>query len=156
MYESGRIVGKGEEINESLETAERLLDCNGERHTRRHKGSKGRVINTPFPPTYNNRWNHLKLVIREQDKIGWDNLIKGRMGIHWIEYVKKHIQKENIKLQAQLWAPNMILALWNHMIQMWQCQNDALHEDDNKRVAPIKVEALDREQKRILPWQCGD
>jgi hypothetical protein len=25
---------------------------------------------------------------REQDKIGWDNLLKGRMGKQWIEYMK--------------------------------------------------------------------
>jgi hypothetical protein len=85
MYESGRVVGKGEESNEALETAERLLDCNGERPTRIDTRSKGRVINTPFPPTYNNRWNHLKLVIREQDKIRSYNLIKGRMGSQWIQ-----------------------------------------------------------------------
>jgi hypothetical protein len=35
------------------------------------------AIATPFPPTYNNRRNHLKLAFREQDRIGWDNLIKG-------------------------------------------------------------------------------
>jgi hypothetical protein len=37
---------------------------------------KGGAITTPFPPTYNNRWNHLELSFREQDTIGWDNLIK--------------------------------------------------------------------------------
>jgi hypothetical protein len=28
------------------------------------------AINTPFPPTYDNKWNRLKLAFREQDKIG--------------------------------------------------------------------------------------
>jgi hypothetical protein len=37
----------------------------------------GCTITTPFPPTYNNRSNHLKLTFREQDRIGWDNLLKG-------------------------------------------------------------------------------
>jgi hypothetical protein len=43
----------------------------------------------------------------------------------------------------------MILALWNHVIQMGQYRNDALHEEDNKRVALIKVEALDRYIERL-------
>jgi hypothetical protein len=38
------------------------------------------VIDTPFSPTYDSRRNHLKLKIREQDKISWYNLLKGRMG----------------------------------------------------------------------------
>jgi hypothetical protein len=40
----------------------------------------GEAINTPFPPTYDNKRNLLKLEFREQDKIGWNNLLKGRMG----------------------------------------------------------------------------
>jgi hypothetical protein len=62
---------------------------------------EGGTIDTPFPPTYDNRQNRLKLAFREQDKIGWDNLLKGRMGKQWIEYVKIHIEHENIKLQAK-------------------------------------------------------
>jgi hypothetical protein len=34
MHESGRIMGEGKENYETLETAKRLLDCNGERCTR--------------------------------------------------------------------------------------------------------------------------
>jgi hypothetical protein len=51
---------------------------------------EGGAIATPFPPTYDNRRIHLNLAFREQDKIGWDNLLKGCMGKQWIEYVKKH------------------------------------------------------------------
>jgi hypothetical protein len=41
---------------------------------------KGGAMNTPFPPTYGNIWNHFELAFREQDTIGWDNLLKGWMG----------------------------------------------------------------------------
>jgi hypothetical protein len=34
------------------------------------------AINTPFPPMYDNRRNYLKLAFREQDMIGWENLVK--------------------------------------------------------------------------------
>jgi hypothetical protein len=52
----------------------------------------GGAIETPFPPTYDNRRNRLKLAFREQDNIGWDNLLKGSMGTQWIEYVKKTLR----------------------------------------------------------------
>jgi hypothetical protein len=61
----------------------------------------GGEIDTPFPPTYDKRRNHLKLALREQDKIGWDNLLKGHMGKQWIKYEKNHLEHENIKLQAK-------------------------------------------------------
>jgi hypothetical protein len=41
------------------------------------RSPNGGAIATPFPPTYNNRRNHLKLAFREHDEIGWRNLIKG-------------------------------------------------------------------------------
>jgi hypothetical protein len=109
----------------------------------------GGAINTPFPPTYDNKRNRLKLAFREQDEIGWDNLLKGQMGRQWIEYVKQHIEHDNIKLQAKEWAPKMILALWDHMLRLRQYQNNALHEDDSKIVAQFKVEALDRDIARL-------
>jgi hypothetical protein len=39
----------------------------------------------------------------------------------------------------------MILALWDHMLRLWQYRNNALHEDDSTRVAQFKIEALDRD-----------
>jgi hypothetical protein len=83
--------------------------------------------------------------------IGWDNHLKGLwMGRQWIEYVKKHIQNENIKLHAKEWAPKMILDLLDHMLRLWQYRKEALHEDDSKRVAQYKVEALDRDIERLV------
>jgi hypothetical protein len=67
----------------------------------------GGAINTRFPPTNDNRRNHLKLAFREHDKIGWENLLKGRMGRQWTEYAKQHIPNENIKLQAKEWSPKI-------------------------------------------------
>jgi uncharacterized protein with von Willebrand factor type A (vWA) domain len=71
------------------------------------------------------------------------------MGKQWIEYIKQHIQNENIKLKAYEWAPKMIQALWDHMPRLWQYRNDALHKNDMKKVAQFKVEAMNREIERL-------
>jgi hypothetical protein len=89
------------------------------------------------------------LEFREQDRIIWDNLLKGRLGRQWIQYVKQHIQINNIKLKAIEWAPKMIQALWDHILRLWQYQNDALHENNTKKVAQFKVEAMDRDIGRL-------
>jgi hypothetical protein len=109
----------------------------------------GGAIETPLPPTYDNSRNHLKLAFREQDKKNWDNLLKGNMGKQWIEYVKKHLEHEKIKLQAKEWAPKMILVLWDHMLRLWQYRNNALHEYDSTRVAQFKIEAIDGDIGRL-------
>jgi hypothetical protein len=113
------------------------------------RAPNGGDIATPFPPTYNDRRNHLKLAFREQDTIVWDNLIKGQLGRQWIEYVSQHIHNENIKLKASEWAPKMIRALWDQMLRMWQYPNDAIHENDTKKVTQFKAEAVDRDIERL-------
>jgi hypothetical protein len=113
------------------------------------RAPNGGAIATPFPTTYKNRRNQLKLTFRKQDMIGWDNLIKGQMGRQWIEYVKQHIHNDNIKLKASDWAPKMIQTLWDHMLRLWQYRNDALHENDMKKVAQFKVDAMDRDIERL-------
>jgi hypothetical protein len=41
----------------------------------------------------------------------------------------------------------MIQALWDHILLLWQYWNDALHENDTKKVAQFRVEAMDRDIK---------
>jgi hypothetical protein len=43
----------------------------------------------------------------------------------------------------------MILALWDHMLRLWQYRNNAVHEDDITRFAQFKIEALDRDIERL-------
>jgi predicted nucleic acid-binding Zn-ribbon protein len=43
----------------------------------------------------------------------------------------------------------MILALWDHMLRLWQYRNNDFHEDGSTRVAQFKIEALDREIERL-------
>jgi hypothetical protein len=71
------------------------------------------------------------------------------MGRQWSEYIKQHIQKENVKLKASDWTPKMIQALWDHMLRLWQHRNDALHKNDTKKVAQFKVEATERDIERL-------
>jgi hypothetical protein len=84
MHEPGIIMGEGKENYKTMETAKRFLDCTGERRAWFYTAPIRRAIDTPFPPTYDNRRNHLKLAFREQDKIVLNNLHKGRMGKQWI------------------------------------------------------------------------
>jgi hypothetical protein len=43
----------------------------------------------------------------------------------------------------------MILALWDHMLRLWQYRNNALHEGDGTRVAQFKIEALYRDIEQL-------
>jgi chromosome segregation ATPase len=71
------------------------------------------------------------------------------MGRQWIEYIKQHIHIDNIKLKASDWEPKLIQALWDQMLRLWQYRSDALQENDTKKVAQFKVEAMDSDIERL-------
>jgi hypothetical protein len=49
----------------------------------------------------------------------------------------------------------MIQALWDHMLRLWKYRNDALHDNDTKKVEQFKVESMDRDIEH-LESRIGD
>jgi hypothetical protein len=43
----------------------------------------------------------------------------------------------------------MIQALWDHMLRLWKYWSDVIHENDTNKVAQSKVEAMDRDIRRL-------
>jgi hypothetical protein len=76
VYEPGIIMGKGEEGNKALNIANDFCTATEKGLHGYTQNPTGGAINTPFSPTYDNIRNHLKLAFREQDTIGWENLLK--------------------------------------------------------------------------------
>jgi hypothetical protein len=75
MYESGRIMGKGKESNDTLETAEQLLDCNVEMPTRIHTKSKRTQRftkqTTQLPrKTHGKTGTHTNITTQQQEMLG--------------------------------------------------------------------------------------
>jgi hypothetical protein len=63
------------------------------------KKAKGRtILATPFSA---------------QSKIGWDNLVKGRIEQEWIQFMENHYKNQGYKLKARDWVQTFIFALCN-------------------------------------------
>jgi hypothetical protein len=102
-----------------------------------------------YPGTFNNPRNPLRQAFREQDRIGWSSLFKGRVATQWKVYTEQHLKAKGIKLKMQEWAPKLINTMWDHTTRLWRYRNDVLHIRDSKQVAQFKINALEREKERI-------
>jgi hypothetical protein len=55
------------------------------------KKAKDRTIPTsPFSATWSRERNALKSAYHAQSKIGWENLVKGRIAQEWIQFMEAH------------------------------------------------------------------
>jgi hypothetical protein len=91
----------------------------------------------------------VRQAFREQEKIGWSGLFKGRVATQWKFYTDQHLNAKGINLKIQQWAPKLINAMWDHTTRLWYYRNDVVHSRDTKQVGQFKIYALERGMERI-------
>jgi hypothetical protein len=121
----------------------------GLQHYIRNASQNNKGAAAPYPGISNNPRNLLRQAFREQDKIGWSGMYKGRIATQWKVYIAQHMNAKGIKLKMQEWAPKFINALWDHTTRLWHCRNDTVHIRDTNQVAQFKIDVLEREKDRI-------
>jgi hypothetical protein len=92
------------------------------------------ILTTPFSATWNRERNPLKSAHHAQSKIGWENLVKGRIAQEWIQFMETHYANQSYTLKAQDWALIFIGALWEHTQRVWKFRNAIYHADQNGRI----------------------
>jgi hypothetical protein len=96
------------------------------------KKAKDRTIPiTPFPETWNRERNALKSAYHVQSKIGWENLVKGRIAQEWIQFMETHYANQGYILKARGGAPTFIGALMEHTQRVWKFRRATYHADQN-------------------------
>jgi hypothetical protein len=94
------------------------------------KKAKDRTIpTTPVSLTWNREINALKAAYHAQSKIGWENLVKGRIAQECIQFMETHHVNQGYKLKAQDWAPTCIGDLWEHTHRVLKFRNSINHTD---------------------------
>jgi hypothetical protein len=88
----------------------------------------------PFQPTLNNARNLLRQAYRAQSAVGWENFMKGRIFRQWETHIAFHIRQKQICLTSKEWGAKLIIALWDHLHQIWTFRNGVLHENNQGHI----------------------
>ena len=94
----------------------------------------GDIVNhgNPFliPENYPNKFQEL---VRQQNRIGWLNFIRGRWSKQWQllqgEQTKKQRHSDADTIRGN-WAAKIIQAIWDSVFEAWQQRNVDAHGDD--------------------------
>ena len=65
-----------------------------------------------------------------QSKIGWDNMLFGRVATAWMHLQSEHYQQTKSRRSPDRWAADMVYKLLQLSHSLWMARNGILHERD--------------------------
>jgi hypothetical protein len=75
----------------------------------------------------------LQHINEAQEKIGWNQLLKGRIAKQWIQYQKAAMgDTESKRKNAMTWATEMISTIFEYWLKLWKLRNEDRHGRDRK------------------------
>ena len=83
--------------------------------------------------------NRIKRAIKQQEKIGWDHFLLGRISQQWSEIQAKHYKNIGSKKTGERWAEILIKEIWRIHCSIWNGRNEILHGTGNHVVLGTKV-----------------
>jgi hypothetical protein len=99
------------------------------------------ILNTCIFPTWapdlSNVSTKWKAGVREQSRIGWIHILKGRISTTLISSINMHF--ESLELSGCLyngnrWAKKLITATWTTMLELWKTRNSIIYNTDKQVV----------------------
>jgi hypothetical protein len=72
-------------------------------------------------------------LIQDQNKIGWNGILEGCLGKHWIVQQGKYYSKHKIKKREEKWATLVVRRLWKIAWALWEHRNDKEHTNDKEK-----------------------
>jgi hypothetical protein len=90
---------------------------------------------------------HFKQTILDQEQIGWDQLLKGRISIKWGELYNHDIETDKLKLtmkDAECWGKRILAIIWKFIIDMWKIRNDKEHNLDGQSSEIKKTKEIEQ------------
>jgi hypothetical protein len=82
---------------------------------------------TPLPRHRKQDEFGAKEAVGDQDKIGWYNLLLGRMSAKWMDAQQKYIESLDKRTTGRRWTIAIISKLWDISWDMWQHRNHIKH-----------------------------
>lgn len=77
-----------------------------------------------------NMHRNVKAAFLQQQRVGWDQFLLGRIAIGWNTFIEHHLLYHNISedsITSELWATKLISTNWNAMLSLWEARNEIVH-----------------------------
>ena len=113
-----------------------------------HNLKKWRKCRGIFSDHYRDK--QIRKAIRDQNDIGWEQFLLGRISYRWSNIQLTYYQKRHMKKTGEKWAEKLIQYIWKLHWGIWNHRNEILHDGDNHTVLGTKdmEKEIEKELKR--------
>ena len=73
-----------------------------------------------------------KSIIISQNKIGWDQVIKGRVTTKFVQHHDQYAMVNKIPTDGEQWMTRIIKVMWEHVATCWKIRNDIVHDNETR------------------------
>jgi hypothetical protein len=92
----------------------------------------------------------LRQLIRQQNRIGWDQMFLGRFCVEWSQHQRRYLEHqrtaEDLHPISLAWQASLIQCIWERWYHLWKLRNQDVHGNDQR----TQAEASRREASRQL------
>ena len=81
---------------------------------------------------------NMRKAVQEQNNIGWDHLLLGRISNRWSFLQDCHYKRIQSRRTGERWAANLIMKIWEVHWSMWNHRNESIHDTGNHAVLGSK------------------
>jgi hypothetical protein len=89
---------------------------------------------------------------QDQQSIGWEQAIQGRLGQYWgrvnIMYCQERLHQGDTTLHA-VWTSNLVVGMWQYGIEQWVGQNEFLYGKTKDERLTKKTQEVDSQIRHI-------
>jgi hypothetical protein len=86
--------------------------------------------NKHWQPDIRNLPNEIQSCIKQQNKIGWYHLFKGRIAKDMICFMETHYRNANLdskRYTGERWGKMLLINIWSTMLELWSNRNKVIH-----------------------------
>jgi ribonuclease HI len=88
------------------------------------------IHNKEWKPVMSAISEELLPCIRQQNKIGWHHMFKGRIARDMTKYMETHYRTlpiDSKKHTGERWGKMLLRNIWNMVLQLWETRNEIIH-----------------------------
>jgi len=105
----------------------------------------------PYPDIIPDLPQELRPAVKDQTRIGWEQLYKGRVTYQWAHAID--LLHPGLPLSGCTVIVKILTTVWTYLLQIWQIRNQHLHNDAGKLSLPDYRQAVQTmfDQRHQLP-----
>jgi hypothetical protein len=111
------------------------------------------AADTTWKPTKDNHHSDLHQCIKQQNKIGWHHLFKGRMAKEWTRFMETHYRKINAdskKYSGERWGKLLLINIWSTTLELWATRNEVIHGTQQLQEQSTEKQRLESRVRKIF------